>query len=77
MPAPFSLTLVTGAKCEVGLYCRGLWSVGIAEVGGGQPSEPSGSGLGVQHPGKRFGVSPRAGGGSRLGLGPLRQASRG
>ena len=78
LPAPFSLTLVTGAKCGVGLCCRGLWTVGIAAGGEGQPSEkPQGSGLGGQHRERMFGVSPRARNGPGLELGPLKQVSRG
>lgn len=71
------LTLGTGAMCGADFCCRSLWIVGIAAGGGVQPSEkPQGSNLGVQHPGKRFGVAPRAGVASTLGLGPLRQAHR-
>lgn len=73
---PF-LTPETGAMYGADFCCRSFWIVGIAAGGGVQPSEKAqGSGLQGQHPGKRFGVAPRAGLASRLGLGPLRQASR-
>lgn len=63
MPVPFSLTLVTAAKCGVG-----LWTVGIGAGGEGQLSrKPQGSGLGEQHPGRMFWVAPRAEDGSGLG----------
>lgn len=71
------LTPETGAMGQAGFCYRNLWILGISAGEGVQRSEKAqGSGLQGQHPGKRFGVFPRAGVASRLGLGPLRQACR-